>query len=503
MTARQAYEDLLRRTNELALLASMAELFDWDELTNMPRNGVANRGSQMAYLAGLQHEKTTDPRLGDLLATLEGSEVARDPLSDAAVNVREMRRAYNRATKVSRALVEELARIASFAQQQWNVARQDADFAAFQPCLEQMIALKREQAQALDSHQTLYDALLDDYEPGATSAEIARLFAGLRAELQPLLQALGGVRKKPSRAVLHRDYPVERQRSFGEAVAAALGFDFEGGRLDTTPHPFFGSIGRGDVRITTRFSPNHFSDGFFGILHEVGHGLYEQGLDPAHDGTPLGNAPSVGLHESQARLWENLVGRGRGFWEYHFPQARQAFPSALRGVTLDRFYAAVNAVEPGSNRVQADEVTYNLHIFIRFDIEQALIAGALKAADVPAAWNEAYQKALGITPANDAEGCLQDGHWSAGLIGYFPTYTLGNILAAQLFAQAAREIGDLDKAIAHGDFSGLLGWLRDKVYRSGCRYRAAKLVEHITGAPPDHGPLVAYLRRKYGELYGL
>jgi len=503
MTAKQAYEELLRRTNELALLASMAELFDWDELTHMPRNGVANRGSQMAYLAGWQHEKTTDPRLGELLATLEGSELARDPLSDAAVNVREMRRAYDRATKVPRPLVEELARVVSFAQQQWNVARQDADFAAFHPCLEQIVALKREQAQALDGHATPYDALLDEYEPGATSAEIARMFAGLRAELLPLLQALDDVRKKPSRAVLHRDYPVERQRSFGEAVAAALGFDFEGGRLDTTPHPFFGSIGRGDVRITTRFHPTHFGDGFFGILHEVGHALYEQNLDPAHDGTPLGNAPSVGLHESQARLWENLVGRCRSFWQYLFPQARQAFPSALRGVTLDRFYAAVNAVDAGSNRVQADEVTYNLHIFIRFDIEQALIAGDLQAADVPGAWNEAYQKTLGITPANDAEGCLQDGHWSAGLMGYFPTYTLGNIFAAQLFAQAASEITDLDSVIARGDFTSLLGWLRDKVYRSGCRYRGAQLVEHITGAPPDHGPLVAYLRRKYGELYGL
>jgi carboxypeptidase Taq len=481
----------------------MTELLGWDELTYMPRNGVAGRGSQMAYLAGVQHEKTADPRLGELLATLESSELTREPLSDAAVNVRELRLAYERATKVPRPLVEELARVASFAQQQWNVARQDADFAAFQPCLEQMVALKREEAQALDSHRHLYDALLDYYEPGATGAAIAGLFAGLRAELLPLVAAIAAVRKKPGRAVLYRDYPVDRQRSFGEAVAAALGFDFEGGRLDTTPHPFFGSIGRGDVRITTRFSATHFGDGFFGILHEVGHGLYEQGLDPAHDGTPLGNAPSVGLHESQARLWENLVGRSRPFWEHLFPQARQAFPSALRGVTPDRFYAAINAVEPGSNRVQADEVTYNLHIFIRFDIEQALIAGDLKTADVPAAWNEAYRKTLGIAPANDADGCLQDGHWSAGLIGYFPTYTLGNICAAQLFAQAARDMGELDQAIARGDFTGLLDWLREKVYRSGSRYRATQLIEHITGSPPNHRPLVAYLQRKYRALYGL
>jgi carboxypeptidase Taq len=503
MQPEAAYDELISRAKEHALLASLAELLDWDELTYMPRGGVANRGSQMAYLAGLQHQKATDPRLGELLATLERSDLVRQLDSDAAVNVRELRRAYDRASKVPRRLVEEIARAVSFAQQQWNVARQDADFAAFQPSLEQIVALKREQAQALDSRRDPYDALLDDYEPGATSAELARLFAALNDELRPLLAAIIGARKKPNRAVLHRDYPVERQRSFGETVAAALGFDFEGGRLDTTPHPFFGSIGTGDVRITTRFTATNFADGFFGILHEVGHGLYEQGLDPAHAGTPLGEAPSVGLHESQARLWENLVGRGRPFWQHFFPRARQAFPEALRGVSLDRFYAAVNAVEPALNRVQADEVTYNLHIVIRFELERALLRCDLQAGDVPAAWNEAYRKVLGVSPANDAEGCLQDGHWSAGLIGYFPTYALGNLFAAQLMERATADLGDLDKALARGDFAGLLGWLREKVHRPGSRYPSAKLIEDVTGTPPGVRPLADQLRRKYGELYGI
>lgn len=503
MNALEAYAELLRRANELALLDSYLELLDWDELTYMPRGGVGNRGNQMAYLAGLRHDRATDPRLGELLAALEGSELTSASVSDAAANVRELRRGFDRATRVPRRLVEALARAVSLAQQQWNVARQDADFAAFQPSLEEIVALKREEAQALGARGNPYDAILDEYEPGATSADLRKLFAALRDELAPLVAAIGAARKKPNRAVLSRDFPVERQRSFGEAVAAAVGFDFEGGRLDTTPHPFFGSIGPGDVRITARFSATNFSDGFFGILHEVGHGLYEQGFNPAHHGTPLGAAPSVGMHEAQARLWENLVGRSRPFWQHFFPQARQTFPEALRGVTLDRFYAAVNAVVPGTNRVQADEVTYNLHIVVRFELEQALLSGDLKAVDVPAAWNEAYQKVLGVTPADDAEGCLQDGHWSAGMIGYFPTYTLGNIFAAQLFARAAAEVGDLEKACARGDFSGLLGWLREKVHRTGCRFPSAALIERVTGARPDHRALVEHLRRKYGELYGL
>lgn len=498
MTAAASYQELLGRARELALLDSFLELLDWDELTYMPRGGVAHRGAQMAYLAGLRHEKGTHPRLGELLAAVENTEVMRDV--DAAANVRELRRLYDRATRVPRRLVEALANAVSLAQQQWDVARQDADYAAFEPHLAQIIALKREEAQAQGG--PIYDALLQEYEPGASSRELTELFATLRAALAPLAAALAAVRKKPSRAVLQRDFPVERQRAFGEAVAAAVGFDFESGRLDTTPHPFFGSIGPGDVRITARFHANNFSDGFFGSLHEVGHGLYEQGIAAEHQGTPLSYAPSVGLHEAQARLWENLVGRSRAFWQHFFPQARRLFPETLRGVTLERFYAAINAVAPGLNRVQADEVTYNLHIVIRFELEQALLTGDLHTPDLPGAWNDAYQKFLGVTPANDAEGCLQDGHWSAGMVGYFPTYTLGNILAAQLFARAAQET-DLAQSFAAGDFAGLLGWLRTHVHHAGSRYPTAELVTRITGEKLTPRHLVEYLGKKYGALYGL
>jgi carboxypeptidase Taq len=273
--------------------------------------------------------------------------------------------------------------------------------------------------------------------------------------------------------------------------------------LDVTAHPFCSGIGPGDCRITTRYDERNFSDSFFGILHEVGHGLYEQGLDPDHYGAPMGEAVSLGIHESQSRLWENAVARSKPFWKFWFPMAQRIFHEALAGVTLDAFHAAVNHVVPSLVRVQADEVTYNLHIIVRFELEQALLSGDLAVSDLPSAWNQKYEDTLGLKPSNDAEGCLQDIHWSAGLIGYFPTYTLGNLYAAQLFARAQADLGGLDDAFAVGDYSGLLAWLRAKVHREGQRYRPAELIERVTGSKPDHRPLVATLRQKYSELYGI
>jgi carboxypeptidase Taq len=498
-----AYAELVRRTREESLLASCAELLAWDEDTYMPSAGAQHRAAQLALLAGLQHARATDPRLGDLLAAVEGSPLVADPDSAEAVNVREVRRAYDRQTRLPRELVEELARATSLAEREWAAARRAADFRRFRPWLEKIIRLKQREAESLDLTPDPYDALLDGYEPGARGDELAALFAALRRELVPLVNALAYGPKRPDAACLGGAYPVERQRAFGEAVAAGVGFDFRRGRLDTTTHPFFSAIGPGDCRITTRFAEHTFCDGLFGILHEVGHGLYEQGLPAEHHGTPLGEAPSLGLHESQARLWENGVGRSRAFWQHFFPAARAAFPGPLAGVSLDEFHAAVNVVEPSLLRVGADEVTYNLHILIRFELERALLSGDLAARDLPGAWNEAYRHYLGVVPRDDAEGCLQDGHWAAGMFGYFPTYTLGNVFAAQLMARARQELGDLDEAFARGDFGGLLGWLREKVYRRGGRYSASRLIERVTGSPPDQRPLVEGLRSKYGELYGL
>ena len=503
MDARTAYQELIRRSRELALIGSCAELLSWDEDTYMPPGGVENRARQLAYLAGLQHERSIDPFLGDILDGLEDGAVTADPLSAEAVNVREMLRSYKRNTRLPRELVEEIAQVTSLAQHEWAVARRKDNFGHFLPWLERVVVLKRREAEALGGTADLYDALLEDYEPGTRGADLARLFDELRRDLTPLATALTHSGRRPKVAILHRDFPVQSQRTFGTAAARALGFDFRCGRLDATTHPFFSTIGPGDTRLTTRYHPTSFGDAFFSTLHEVGHGLYDQGLDPVHAGTPMGDAASLAIHESQARLWENTVGRSRSFWRYFFPRACQTFRKALADVNTDEFHFAVNAVEATFIRVQADEVTYNLHILIRFELEQALITNELKPAELPDAWNRAYRHHLGVTPANDADGCLQDGHWAAGQFGYFPTYTLGNVYAAQLFAAAERACGSFDEAFARGNFSVLLDWLRVNVHRQGMRYPAARLIKHATGALPDTRPLVEGLRRKYGELYGI
>ena len=410
---------------------------------------------------------------------------------------------YDRATKLPSALVEALARETTRAQPVWQEARQRNDFAAFRPSLETIVRLKREEAQAVGYKDVPYDALLDEYEPGATTKEITRIFAGLREELAPLVAAIAASGRRPRTDILERDYPVDRQAIFGQAAAAAAGFDFAAGRLDVTTHPFCSGIGPGDCRICTRYHPRHFNEAFFGILHEAGHGIYEQNLPAEHFGLPVGSAASLGIHESQSRLWENQVGRGRAFWEHFFPRARQVFLDALRDITLDDWVFAINDVRPSFIRVEADEATYNLHIIVRFELEQALVAGDLQPADVPAAWNEKFQKLLGLTPPDAARGCLQDIHWSFGGIGYFPTYTLGNLYAAQFMEAARRDLGDLDADFRRGEFGRLKGWLNEKIHRHGQRYRAGVLCERVTGKALGHGPLMRYLRGKYGELYGI
>ncbi len=503
MTPEAAYQELRRRAREEALLASCADLLEWDEETYMPRGGVAHRSDQQALLAGLMHERGTDPRWGELLDLLEASPLAADPGAPAAVNVRWLRREYERERRLPRALVEEDARVTTLALEAWAEAREDDDFARFLPWLERLVVLARETAAAVGYAESPYDALLDEYEPGLTVRRLEPLFASLRAELVPLVRRIGEAPRRPPAHLLHREFPVDRQKLFGEAAAAWLGFDVERGRLDVSAHPFCTAIGPGDVRLTSRYDAHDFAEGFLCVLHEVGHGLYEQGLDPEEFGLPMGEAVSLGVHESQSRLWENFVGRSLAFWEHVFPRAQAVFHDALRDVPLDAFHFALNAVAPGPNRVRADEVTYNLHVLVRFELERALIEGTLAPADVPAAWRDAYREVLGVDPGNDAEGCLQDSHWAAGLFGYFPTYTLGNVYAAQFVAAARRDLGDLESGWRRGQFAPLLGWLRDRIHRQGHRWRPDELVERVTGAPPDHGPLVQYLAAKYEALYEL
>jgi carboxypeptidase Taq len=503
MTAEQAYQQLIGRIKDCGILASCAEALGWDERTYMPHRGSAHRAEQMALLARLTHEGLSAPQIGELLATIEVSPLVRDADSVPAANVREIRRHHDRAVKLPKELVEEIARTTTRAQQVWQESRQANDFSTFRPWLEKIVRLKRQEAEAVGYRDVPYDALLDLYEPGATTAEVRRIFADLAAELVPLVGAITSSSRQAPRQILERTYPVDRQEAFGRAAAAAIGFDFDAGRLDVTTHPFCSGLGPGDCRITTRYNPQRFNDAFFGILHEAGHGIYEQGLDPEQFGTPAGSAASLGIHESQSRLWENQVGRSRSFWEHFFPRARETFPDALGCVALGDFVFAINDVRPTYIRVEADEATYNLHIILRFELEQALVSGDLAPADVPAAWSERFERSFGLKPPTDALGCLQDIHWSMGGLGYFPTYTLGNLYAAQLMEKARHDLGDLDAEFRGGEFGRLKGWLNEKIHRPGQRYRAADLCRRITGADISHRPLLGYLRAKYAPLYGI
>lgn len=499
-TPEQAYSELMRRMKERTLLASCAGLLGWDERTYMPRQGANLRAEQAALLARIVHEMLTAPAIGLLLEEVENSRLVEDPQSDAAVNVREIRRQYDRAVKLPRPLVEELARASTLGQQAWQEARSRSDFPSFAPHLKKLVQLKREEAQAVGFKGSAYDALLDEYEPGETTASLRRLFAELRAELVPLVEQAADTKARPRSDILRREYAVDRQQIVCQAVAAAIGFDFDAGRLDVTTHPFCSGLGPGDVRLTTRYNPVQFSEGFFGTLHEAGHGLYEQGLPAEHYGTPLGEACSLGIHESQSRMWENLVGRSVSFWRHWFPRLRQVFWEPLRDVKLDDWLLAVNEVKRSFIRIEADETTYNLHIILRFELEQSLIHGDLSADEVPAAWNEGFKKTLGLTPPDDAHGCLQDIHWSAGLFGYFPTYTLGNLYAAQFMEQARQDLGDLDSAFERGDFLILKSWLNEKIHRHGKRYLAPELCQRVTGKPLSPLPLLRHLRDKVTRL---
>ncbi len=503
MTPSDAYQRLMQLYREARLLESVGSLVGWDERTYMPAKGSAHRAEQMALLARLVHERLTAPALGELLAGVVDSSAVAAPESVEAVNVREIRRVHDRAVKIPAALVEELARVVTRAQNVWQEARHKNDFPAFAPWLEKIVRLKREEAQAVGYQESPYDALLDEYEPGATARAITAVFAELRRELAPLVAQIAASGKSPRADILTRDFPIERQQVFGQAAAAALGFDFAAGRLDVTVHPFCSGIGPGDCRLTTRYHPRELNQGLFGILHEAGHGMYDQGLDPDHFGTPMGSAVSLGIHESQSRLWENQVGRSRPFWEHFFPRLQQTFPGVIDDVALDDFVFSVNRVARSFIRVEADEVTYNLHIILRFELEQALIGGDLKPGDVPGAWSEKFRQSFELTPPDDAHGCLQDIHWSMGGLGYFPTYTLGNLYAAQFMDQARRDLPGLDDDCRRGQFGRLKRWLNDKVHRPGMRWRAGVLCEKVTGKPLSPRPLMTYLRQKFGALYGI
>ena len=493
-----AYDALIESIAEIGRLEAIEYLLDWDQQTYMPPNGVDFRAKTIAMIAALKHERQIDPVIGDVLSQVTENG---DPIR--STNIREARRFYDRAVKVPTKLVKEIAHTSALARSAWVKARQDSDFAAFVPHLSKLLDLRRQQAECIGYEGEIYDALLDEFEPGARTAEVAAIFADLRKQLVPLVRAIADAPTRPDSSILRRNYPRAAQERMARRFATEMGFNFESGRLDVSVHPFCTSIGAQDVRITTRYHENFLPTAVFGVMHEAGHGLYEQGFLPEHAFTPAGRFVSLGIHESQSRMWENQVGRSRPFWERHFGWAQELFPESLGDVSLDAFYGAINTVAPSLIRVEADEVTYNLHIVVRFELERDLLSGKLEVTDIPDAWNARMADLVGVRPPNDREGCLQDVHWSMGVFGYFPTYALGNLYAAQFFAAARRAIPDLDDRIRNGDLKALLEWLRTNIHRHGMRYRANELCKEVTGQPLSIKPFMDYVKGKFEPIYGL
>ncbi len=494
-----AYETFTAKMAELADIGHAEGLLSWDQETYMPPRGAAMRARAQGTLAGLHHERLTAPELVGLVADLRGQVLE----GDAAVNVREIGRSQDRALKIPKELVVELSQTESLSHEAWIEARQQAEFTLFQPWLEKILKLKKEVAERVGYEGTIYNALLDEYEPYARTEDIEPVFAELKEKLVPLVEKITATEKFPAKGIIDQDFAIAKQEELGRQVLADLGFDLEAGRLDVAVHPFCSGTSRDDVRLTTRYSADWLPGSLFGTIHEAGHGLYEQGLPADAVGTPAGGSVSLGIHESQSRLWENMVGRSRAFWTHYLPRLKALFPAQLQEIDLDSFYAAVNQVEPSLIRVEADEVTYNLHILLRFELERDLLEERVEVAELPSAWNERMQQYLGVRPADDAQGVLQDVHWSFGLMGYFPTYTLGNLYGAQFFHQAQQDLPDLQAQIGRGELLNLKTWLNDKVHSRGSRLMAGELVEEVTGEKLNADYFTDYLQKKFGALYEL
>jgi carboxypeptidase Taq len=501
---------------EIVDLRRAADLLEWDERVYMPPGGARAHGEMAATLRRLAHEKFTRDEVGRALETLEAELDDRDRDSDASRLVSVTSHDYEKATKVPAEFVAEHAHVTSAAQNAWLEARAGSDFDAFRPHLERIVALKRQyvgffrlKAEATGTRtaeapgaEHPYDVLLDDYEPGMKTADVRRIFETLRPRQVALIRAIAD-RPPIDDSCLKGPYSEQALWDFASEVITAFGFDWNRGRQDKSAHPFATGLGRDDVRITTRWVEGHPLSLLFGTLHETGHALYEQGVNAAWHRTLLEGGASLGVHESQSRLWENLVGRSRPFWSRFYPTLQARVPSQLGDVALDQFYRAVNKVAPSLIRVEADEATYNLHVMLRVEIELGLIEGTLEARDLPEIWNARMREYLGLTPPDDARGVLQDIHWSAGLFGYFATYTLGNLISAQLWDTFAQAHPARDEDIRRGDFSVLLQWLRENLHQHGRKYQPQELVERVTGRSIDAEPYLRYLETKYGDIYGL
>ncbi|MBS1714743.1 MAG: carboxypeptidase M32 [Armatimonadetes bacterium] len=479
-----------------ALNAAIA-MMDWDQQTYMPHGAGNARAQHSSILSRMAHETFTADETRALLdkAVAEGGD------EDETAMMRVVRRDLDLATKIPSSLVEEKSKLAALGHEAWVKARANNDFASFAPHLERLFDICRKEAECLGYTDHVYDALTDLYEEGATKAKWDAMFGAVRQPLVDLVRRIQERGAQPDDAFLYGKWDVKAQSEFTEMLAKAVGFDFDRGRQDTAAHPFCGGWSVNDVRLTTRYK-DYLASAIFGTLHEAGHGMYEQGSPQAWDMTPLAGGVSLGVHESQSRTWENIVGRSRAFWSKFLPDLKAKFPS-LPDVDLETFYRAVNKVQPSLIRVEADEVTYNLHIMVRYEVECAILTGALAVRDLPDFWNSKYEEYLGVTPPDDARGCLQDVHWSAGSVGYFPTYSMGNLLSYQIWEKLAADLGDVDALMSKGEFAPVLEWLQKKVYRAGRKFRPAELMESVTGRALDPQPYLKGITAKYEAIYGL
>lgn len=497
MMSQKLIEQVYEHARQASLLSGTLALLEWDHHTYMPAQGGEFRSEQVTQLSGWLHQRQTDPAYGDWLRALSSSDAMTNLSAVDRANIRGLLRDYEKNVLLPEALVMATARATSRGQQIWVEAKQKRDFGMFRSALEEIVNLRREEASILQKpNRTRYDSLLDQYEEGADSSQVEKVFTELSASLIPLVrEALEREARHPSHLAIAADFPIDGQRALSHWVAEKIGFDFDRGRLDETEHPFCTTLGPHDHRILTRYHVDSYSSGLYGVLHEAGHGMYEQGLPVAMHGLPAGAAASLGVHESQSRLWENLVGRSRGFWTWLYPEAIRFLPG-LSQVSIDQILADLRRVQRSLIRIEADEATYNLHIFIRFEIEKRLIDESLPVEELPSLWRDRYRECLGIEPSHDGEGVLQDVHWSAGLIGYFPTYALGNLYAAQLMESATRDLGDLESMFARGEFQPLLAWLREKVHVHGRSFLPHELMQRANGVPLSAQPFLNDLTKK-------
>lgn len=498
--------DLKNRLAEISDLRAASSLAHWDQATYMPAGGAAARGRQISTLNRLAHEKFIDPRVGELLETLQVTHQSTPFEDDDASLVRVTRREWEKASRIPAEFEAKMSDHFAQIYQAWTIARPENDFAAVRPLLEKTLDLSRELAEFFppqNNNGHIADPLIDFSDEGMTVGVLRPLFASLKNELVPLVEAIAA-RPETDQSCLRQQYPKDEQIAFANTLATHIGYDWNRGRNDMTHHPFMTKFSLNDVRITNRAQENDISDALFGTLHETGHALYEQGINSRYESTPLANGTSSGVHESQSRLWENLVGRSRGFWEIFFPQIQTAFPSQLKNTSLDEWVRAINKVERSLIRTDADEVTYNLHVMIRFELELQLLEGQLAVADLPDAWRALYREYLGIEPDGDGAGVLQDVHWFSGTIGgAFQGYTLGNILSAQFYNCALKANPQIEIDLSQGEYSSLLEWLRENIYQHGAKFTAPELIERVTGQGLSIAPYMEYLHAKYSALYSL